>query len=348
MNLIEDLKILDFTTLLPGPYSTFLLTTMGAKVMRVSAPGKSDMVLESGPRNSQGVTANRLWLTDGKEETVLDLKTEEGVKEVLRLIEEEGYNCIFEQFRPGVMEKFGLGYNQLKEKYPHIIYVSITGYGQSGPLRDRAGHDINYLSLSGIMSYSGRREEGPVLYGTQIADLSAAQNAAMGALAAHSSRKDTGKGAWVDVSMLDSVIPFNTMAGESALMNGENPKREDQWLNGGSLYDFYETKDGKYMSVGSLEPKFWKNFCTAMGHEDWIEAGCVCRDFREKKEILREDFLKEDRAYWTDKFKDIDACVEPVLSVTEALVGNENCKERQALKEVDGGTIYANPVKFIF
>lgn len=154
--MLKNLKILDFTTLLPGPYATFLLASMGAKVTKVSAPGKTDLVLEGGPRASSGETANRIWLHHNKEEIFVDLKSEAGLEKILGLLKAEAYNCIFEQFRPGVMDKLGLGYKAVKKIAPDIVYVSISGYGQEGVYAHRAGYDINYLALSGNMSYSGR------------------------------------------------------------------------------------------------------------------------------------------------------------------------------------------------
>ena len=360
--MLENLKVLDFTTLLQGPYATFLLASMGAKVTKVSAPGKIDLVLESGPRASTGETANRIWLHHNKDEIFVDLKNKEGLRKILKLIESGQYNCIFEQFRPGVMDKLGLGYKTVKEIAPDIVYVSISGYGQEGEYAMRAGHDINYLALSGNMSYSGREAFGPALYGMQVADIAASQNSVIGVLAAHNQRQLTGKGAHVDVAILDSAIPFNAMSGVGAMLSGRDPKREEQLLNGGSLYDFYPTSDGGYMSVGALEPKFWEAFCRVMGHEDWIEAGCACPDFREKKAILRKEFESKTRDYWTKIFANVDACVEPVLSVTEALLERKNARDRDSVINVLSATdedqpdsrkykekeiwIYGSPIKF--
>lgn len=350
MNLLADLKILDFTTLLPGPYATWMLGEMGAHVLKISAPGKKDLVLDSKPKTQNGLSANRAWLNNKKNEIFLNLKDQAGRKEILRLINEEGYNCIIEQFRPGVMAKFGLAYEDIKEIQDDIIYLSLTGYGQDGPYKDKAGHDINYLALSGLMSYSGRKETGPVLYGMQIADIASAQNSVIGILAALNKRNSTGKGTYIDISILDSVIPFNAMAGAGAMMDGINPQREEDFLNGGSLYDFYQTKEGKYISFGALEPKFFERFCKIIGKEEWIEAGCVCPDFKEKKEVLREIFMEKTRDEWTQIFKDADCCVEPVLNLKEALIDNKNAKIRNTIKtiEIAGEEIkvYANPIKF--
>lgn len=350
MNLLENLKILDFTTLLPGPYATWMLAEMGVDVLKISAPGRKDLVLDSEPKTQNGLSANRAWLNNKKKEIFLNLKEEAGKKEVFRLIKEEGYNCIIEQFRPGVMAKFGLAYEDIKEIQDDIIYLSLTGYGQDGPYKDKAGHDINYLALSGLMSYSGRKETGPVLYGMQIADIASAQNSVIGILAALNKRNETGFGTYIDVSILDSVIPFNAMAGAGAMMDENNPKREEDFLNGGSLYDFYQTKDDKYLSFGALEPKFFERFCKIIGKEGWIEAGCVCPDFKEKKEILRNIFKEKTRDEWAQIFKDVDCCVEPVLDLKEALLEDKNTKIRKTIKtiNIDGNevNVYANPIKF--
>lgn len=350
MNLLENLKILDFTTLLPGPYATWMLAEMGAEVLKISAPGKKDLVLDSDPKTENGLSANRAWLNNKKKEIFLNLKDQAGKKEIERLIKEEGYNCIIEQFRPGVMAKFGLAYEDIKAIKDDIIYLSLTGYGQDGPYKDKAGHDINYLALSGIMSYSGRKETGPVLYGMQVADMAAAQNSIIGILAALNKRNASGEGTYIDVSILDSVIPFNTMAGAGAMMNGINPERESDFLNGGSLYDFYEAKDNKFLSFGALEPKFFERFCKIIGKEEWIEAGCVCPDFKEKKEILREIFKGKTRDERTHIFKDADCCLEPVLDLKEALLASDNTSQREMIKTIntDGEEVhvYSNPIKF--
>lgn len=350
MNLLDNLKILDFTTLLPGPYATWMLGEMGAHILKISAPGRKDLVLDSEPKTQNGLSANRAWLNNKKKEIFLNLKEEAGKKEIIRLIKEEGYNCIIEQFRPGVMANFGLAYEDVKEIQDNIIYLSLTGYGQDGPYKDKAGHDINYLALSGLMSYSGRQETGPVLYGMQIADIASAQNSVIGILAALNKRNETGLGTYIDVSILDSVIPFNAMAGVGAMMSGNNPKREEDFLNGGSLYNFYQTKDNKYLSFGGLEPKFFERFCKIIGKEEWVEKGCVCPDFKEKKEVLRKIFKEKTRDEWTLIFKDADCCVEPVLDLKEALLEDKNTKIRKSINtiDIDGEQIkvYSNPIKF--
>lgn len=350
MNLLNNLKILDFTTLLPGPYATWMLAEMGAEVLKISAPGRKDLVLDSEPLAKNGLSANRAWLNNKKKEIFLNLKEEASQKEIIRLIKEEGYNCIIEQFRPGVMAKFGLAYEDIKKVQSDILYLSLTGYGQNGPYKDRAGHDINFLALSGIMGHSGRKDGGPVLYGMQVADMAAAQNAIIGILAALNKRNATGNGSYIDVSILDSVIAYNTMTGAGLMMTGMNPGREENSLNGGSLYDFYQTKDDKYLSFGALEPKFFEKFCKLIGKEEWIVAGCLCPDYKEKKEVLREIFKEKTRDEWVNIFDGADCCIEPVLDLKEALLTSKNTKLRKTIEtiNIDGEDIcvYTNPIKF--
>ena len=350
MNLLDDLKILDFTTLLPGPYATWQLAEMGAKITKISAPNRPDLVLEMEPKTENGVSANYAWMNHAKDEIFLDLKSEDGVNEVKRLIKEEGYNCIIEQFRPGTMAKFGLSYDEVKEFAPDIIYCSLTGYGQNGPYRDKAGHDINYLALSGVASFSGRKESGPVLYGSQIGDIASSLNAIIGILAAHNKRKENGKSIFIDIGILDSLIPLNSMLGAGAMLDKNNPTRECHWLNGSGIYDFYQTKDGRYISIGSVEGKFFKTLLEVLGHEDWLEEGATIESAGQYKEQIIADIKSKTFDEWVEIFKEKDACVEPVLSVTEALVESENTKERSSTQKVNikGEEIltYANPIKF--
>lgn len=200
------------------------------------------------------------------------------------------------------------------------------------------------------MGHSGRSNQGPVLYGVQVADMASAQNAIIGILAALNKRNQTGEGSFVDVSILDSVIPYNTMAGAASMMENKNETREGNSLNGGSLYDFYQTKDGKYYSFGALEPKFFETFCKIIGKEEWMEAGCVCEDYKEKKKELADIFRSKARAEWEEILKDADCCVEPVLELNEVLLASENTVARESVKTVEIAgekvKVYNNPIKF--
>ena len=216
----------------------------------------------------------------------LNLKDPRAVKIVRRLIAD--YDILIEQFRPGVMARFGLDYETLKAANPALIYCSLTGYGQTGPMRNRAGHDINYLARSGIVSYSGRKASGPCLMGIQIADVaSGSNNSVIGILAAVVHRQTTGEGQHVDVSMTDGAVAFNALSAAAYLVDGTETCCEEGVLNGGSLYDFYETKDGKYLSFGGLEPQFFAAFCETIGRPDLIAGGVIPPDLPRVKEEVR-------------------------------------------------------------
>ena len=332
---LEGLKILDFSTLLPGPFATTMLADLGAEVLKISGPGKPDIVLDYPPFiEGTTVSANQAWLGRNKKTMLLNLKKPGAVEVVKKLIME--YDIVMEQFRPGVMEKLGLGYEALAEINPRLIYCSLTGYGQTGPLSHRAGHDINYLARSGNMAQAGRAETGPVLTNMQVADVAVgSMNSVIGILAAVQYRNRTGKGQRVDIAMLDGLIPFNGMDGTAFLAAGKVPKREGERLNGGCMYDFYETKDGQYLSVGALEPKFWAEFCHCIGREDLIEGSVWPEDVKAVKEVIRGILKEKTRDEWMAVFDGCDVCVEPVLSVQEALLEDAHIRAREMVVEVE-------------
>ena len=335
MGALDGLKVLDFSTLLPGPYASLILADLGAEVLKISAPDRSDLVLEYGPRiEGTDMTACQAWLCRNKKTMFLDLKLPESVEIVKKLVKE--YDIVLEQFRPGVMSRLGIGYEELKEENPGVIYCALTGYGQTGPLRDAAGHDINYMSRSGILSHAGREEEGPSLMNFQVADIAVGSlNTVIGILAAVHYRAHTGKGQFIDVSMLDGCVPFNSLDGAGFLVSGEEPEREKMMLNGGCMYDFYRTKDGRYMSVGSLEPKFWKQFCTAIGREDLIDGTVWPENVQEIKAQIRGIFMTKTQKEWVEIFSHYDACVQPVMNLTEALLNDEQIRAREMVVDVE-------------
>ena len=226
MGALDGYKVLDFSTLLPGPYATMTLADLGAEVLKVSGRDKYDLVVNWPPVvKGAEVTGAQAWLGRGKKTIHLNLKKPAAVEAVKKLVME--YDIIVEQFRPGVMKKLGLSYEILRQVNPRIIYCSITGYGQTGPMSMRAGHDINYISRSGIAASAGRREGGPSLYNFQIADVAGGSlNAVASILAAIIYRERTGEGQYIDVSMQDSVVPFNSMDGAAYFAGGEVPSRE--------------------------------------------------------------------------------------------------------------------------
>jgi len=344
---LSNLKILDFSTLLPGPYASLILADMGAKVIKISSSKRPDIVADYPPFiDGADISVNQAWLGRNKENLFLNLKNPKALEIVKKLIME--YDIVLEQFRPGVMDKLGLGYDVLKELNPKLIYCSLTGYGQTGPLKNNAGHDINYLARSGNMSYSGKKKTGPVLTNMQIADVAVgSMNSVLGILAAVNYRNMTGEGQYIDISMYDGLIPFGAMDAAAFLADGIEPDRESTRLNGGCMYDFYETKDGKYLSVGSLEPQFWKEFCTLIGREEYIKGSVFPDDVDKVKEDIKGVLKSKTRDEWMEIFKDKDVCVEPVLSLKEALLEDEHVHDRKMVVDVNVPTAKDKKIKQI-
>ena len=345
MGALDGLKILDFSTLLPGPYATMMLADMGAEVLKISSAGRPDLVVNYEPYiGDSGISACQAWLGRNKKTMFLNLKTEEAREIIKELIMD--YDIILEQFRPGVMARMGIGYEDLKAVNPRLIYCALTGYGQTGPLKDAAGHDINYLARSGIISHAGKQAGGPSLMNFQIADVAVgSMNSVIGILAAVYHRSMTGKGQFVDISMLDGCIPFNSLDGAGFLVSGKQPGREQELLNGGCIYDYYETKDGEYMSVGSLEPKFWKEFCKGIGREDLIPETVWPKDLDRVKGEIRQIFKTKTKEEWVEIFDQYDACVQPVLNLKEALLEDRHIKDRNMVVEVPMPTYPGKNVK---
>jgi len=322
---LAGLKILDFTTLLPGPYATQLLTDMGAEVLRIESPTRPDLVklmppFVGGNNNGKGkVSAAHATLNRNKQSMAIDLKHGSAKDIIHKLLPE--YDIVIEQFRPGVMQRLGLDFDSLKEIQPNLIYCSITGYGQTGPLKDRAGHDINYLALSGLASFSGREDTGPVLSGTQIADIAGgSHHGAMAIMAAVIQRSSTGKGQYLDISMSDAAMALTTMFGSNALTSGEDPDYGHEMLNGGLFYDYYQTSDNRYISIGSLEPNFALALLSLLELNDWKNK--LADQSLETQQLLKtaigEKVQAQPLAYWQAEFAKVDACVEPVLTMNEA------------------------------
>lgn len=349
MSALKNLKVLDFSTLLPGPFATMMLADMGAEILRIESATRPDMSREIPPFLG-GVSTKHAALNRNKRAITLDLKNAHAVELVEKMVSE--YDILVEQFRPGVMDRLGLGYDRLKEINPGLIYCSITGYGQTGPYRDRAGHDNNYLSISGINGYSGREGERPPLMGTQVADIACGSlHGVVGILAAVNHRHVTGEGQYVDISMTDAAFSLNVMYGTDYLAAGIEPSAGKEMINGGSFYDYYETSDGRYVSVGSLEPQFFERLCMTLGGKDLMSQGAKQDPARQRAFKLRLEaiFKTKSLEQWQEVFSDKDACVEPVLKFSEA-AKHEQIRERGMVVSVpyaDGSTVeqIAHPIK---
>lgn len=336
--LLSELKILDFSIILPGPFATMFLSDLGADVIRVENPYNPDLLRVLTPflDKENKYSYYHAHINRNKKSMSLDLKKKESIEIIMELIKE--YDIVVEQFRPGVMAKLGLSYEDLKKVNPGIIYCSITGYGQTGPLKNRAGHDINYLSTSGIMSYSGRKDIGPNQMGIQVADIGGGSyNTIIGILAAALNRTFTGKGRHIDVSMTDCLFSFQiNAAGKEFADEGHMAYGNDR-LNGGSIYGFYEAGDGKFLSFGGLEPKFFNNFCDTLGLPELKKGGVeqIGMDLADSQRKVAEAVKKQPRDYWLKKFDELDACVAPVLTFDEA-IETEYVKSRELIVEIMG------------
>lgn len=347
---LSSLKVLDFTTLLPGPFGAMLLADWGAEVVRVESPTRPDMVRMLPPL-VDGISACHAFLNRSKKSLALDLKRPEAVAVVKQLVQE--FDIVVEQFRPGVMDRLGVGYEALKEANPGVIFCSITGYGQTGPYKDRAGHDLNYLSIAGMTSYNGRRDSGPAPINMQVADVAGGSyHSVMAILAAVIHRQQTGVGQHIDISMTDAAFSMHALTAPPALVGGVEPQLEQTQLNGGSFYDCYETADGRWLSVAGLEPQFFNQFCQAVGHPEWSAKGLALNP--DIQGPLKQDIaaVMKTRTFdqWVATFSQLDACVEPVLSFSEAC-SHPQIAERNLVVDVPtpaGGSQrqLASPVKF--
>lgn len=349
---LTGLKVLDFSTLLPGPFATMMLADLGAEVIHVESPTRMDLVRIMPPYADGQATAHA-YLNRNKQSISLDLKQAASIEQVKQLIGQ--YDILIEQFRPNVMARLGLSYEDLKAINPRLIYCSITGYGQTSNYKDRAGHDINYLALSGISGHSGRQDSGPPPLGIQVADVAGGSlHAVIGVLAAVIERQVSGQGQHIDISMTDCAFSLNSMAAAAQVAGGEAQVAEGGMLNGVSFYDYYKTQDGRYLSIGSLEPQFMMGLAMALQLPIVAEKGVsmLPEDRQAVRAAIADVVVSQSFAHWQQVFAALDVCVEPVLSLAEA-VGSDLAQQRGWLVDVPLATgetatqkQLAHPIKF--
>lgn len=343
---LTGVRVLDFSQLLPGAVCTMFLADLGAEVTKIEPPGAGDAA-----RGPEGAPPSGIFhITNrNKRSLALDLKTPEAVEIVRRLVAES--DVVVEGFRPGVMARFGLGYDDLRAIRPALVYCSITGFGQSGPLAHKAGHDINYQAQAGVLGQNVIDGSRPSPGNFPIADLAGGGlSSAVGILAALLDARMTGQGRHVDIAMADCAMALNLGALSSLQMFRSDPVPGEDILSGGlPCYRTYETADGRHIAVGALEPKFWQAFCTAVGRPDLMARGW---DMGPKREAAVAEiaavFAGKTFAEWQELLRDIDACVSPVLNLAESL-DNDNAAARGMVLTVDGGGLktrqYANPIR---
>jgi alpha-methylacyl-CoA racemase len=318
---LDGVRVLDLSRLLPGGFCSLLLADFGAQVTKVEDTRAGDYVRWAPPafEGAEDSAKGALFvaLNRGKRSVRLDLKTQGGREALLRLARD--HDVLLESFRPGVLDRLGVGWERLREVNPGLVYCAITGYGLTGPNVARSGHDLNYLGLNGVLALSGEGDGPPVQAGAQIADLGGgALMAAFGILAALRHRDATGEGQVVDVSMFDGALSWLAMVAARVFAAGERPRRGGEMLGGAVVcYRPYACRDG-WVTLGALEPKFWAAFCRGVGREDLVE-----RQFERPGSATHAEveaiFAARTRAEWETFAAEHDCCLEPVLEVEEAL-----------------------------
>jgi crotonobetainyl-CoA:carnitine CoA-transferase CaiB-like acyl-CoA transferase len=337
---LEGVRVLDLSRLLPGGFCSLLLADFGAEVLKVEDTGMGDYIRWSPPyyegAEDSAKSALYLALNRNKRSIRLNLKSDEGREVLLKLVRE--YDVLLESFRPGVLDRLGVGFERMREENPKLVYCAISGYGQDGPLRDRSGHDMNYLGLIGMLGITGEAGGPPVQPAGQIADLGGgALMAAFGILAALRS----GKGQMVDVSMADGALSWLAMVAARYFADGAVPQRGRMELSGGLIcYRPYACSDG-YVTLGALEPKFWQAWCRGVDREDLIERQFEAPGSDAHAQVER-IFLERTRDEWTEFASQHDCCLEPVLDLDEAL-GSDLVRAREMVVELDQPG--AGPVK---
>ncbi|HJR45915.1 MAG TPA: CaiB/BaiF CoA-transferase family protein [Actinomycetota bacterium] len=346
---LEGLRVLDLTRLLPGGYATLLLADMGADVLKVEEPGKGDYIRWTPPIVGE-FSASHIALNRNKRSMTLNLKSEEGRALFLELAGE--HDVVIESFRPGVLERLGVGWSVLSERHPALIYCAITGYGQDGPRAQVAGHDANYIGYAGVLGIIGEEGRRPVVPGVQVGDLAGGGMAAVIAiLAALERRRRTGLGDFCDVSMMDGAMSWLTIHAAAFVATGDEPERELMHLSGRyPCYRVYPAADG-WLSVGALEPQFWAALVAALDRPDLADDAFATGARRD--EVIGELealFSKNTRAEWMQRLQGLDVCVGPVNGFGEALVDPQARARRMAFEaDVPGAgewTHIGDPLKF--
>ncbi|MDR5695884.1 MAG: CaiB/BaiF CoA-transferase family protein [Armatimonadota bacterium] len=343
---LEGIRILDLTRLLPGAFCTMLLADLGADVLKVEEPERGDPLRWLFPQQAPFL---HHILNRNKRSLTLNLRTQPGRGIFLRLVREA--DVLVESFRPGTMDRLGVGYSVLREVNPGLVYCAITGYGQDGPYRDLPGHDLNYMGVAGALELFGTEGSAPAVPGLTIADIGGgAQMAATGILAALISRARTGCGQFVDISMTDGVISWLSVYVAWYLATGRSPRRGEHVLLGRyPCYAVYPTADG-YLTVGCLEERFWANLCRALGREEYIDLQWSEEHRKRIFNDLGAIFQTRTRQEWMEFFQDKDVCVGP-SSLLEEAIEDPHLRHRGMFVEVklpqEGSILQVGiPIKF--
>jgi crotonobetainyl-CoA:carnitine CoA-transferase CaiB-like acyl-CoA transferase len=302
---LAGIKVLDLSRMLPGPYCSMILADHGAEVIAIE---------------DRRFQADGLFFSDlnrNKRHISLNLKDPRGLKIFFQLADQA--DVLIEGFRPGVVARLGIDYPRVSHRNPRIIYCSISGFGQNGPLRERVGHDVNYLSRAGVLELIGTAETGPLIPGVQIADIAGgSMNAAVGILLALYAREKSGAGQYIDISMTDGVVGLLSLPAFFAGRNGTAPRRGDEQLSHRyACYNVYRTADDRYLAIGAVEQRFWNNLCQALGRPDLTALQYDDERREEVIGVLRQIFLGRTLADWEESLADVDVCFTGVQSLAE-------------------------------
>jgi crotonobetainyl-CoA:carnitine CoA-transferase CaiB-like acyl-CoA transferase len=331
---LQSIRVLDLSRLLPGPFCTMLLADFGAEVIKIEAPDLGDYARHYEPKIDENSVMFHS-LNRNKKSVTLDLKTDEGKDHFLQMVEKA--DVVVESFRPGVMKRLGLDFPVLEKVNPRLIYCAISGYGQTGPYAEMPGHDINYISYAGLLELMGEKDGKPIVPAVQVADLAGgAYPAITGILLALLEREKSGKGQFIDISMMDGVISLLQSTLPNYLMKNIPSKRGEQMLSGGlACYEVYQTKDGRWLAVGALEMKFWRVFCQKIGKPEWIALLNEPDEVQYKlKHDIQTVIYTKTLEEWMDIFNDAEACVSPVLTFAE-LVNHPQVQERKMFETIE-------------
>ncbi|WP_404996347.1 CaiB/BaiF CoA transferase family protein [Caldifermentibacillus hisashii] len=340
---LQSIRVLDLSRLLPGPFCTMLLADFGAEVIKIEAPDLGDYARQYEPKIDENSVMFHS-LNRNKKSVTLDLKTDEGKDQFFQMVGKA--DVVVESFRPGVMKRLGLDFPVLEKINPRLIYCAISGYGQTGPYAEMPGHDINYISYAGLLELMGEKDGKPIVPAVQVADLAGgAYPAVTGILLALLEREKSGKGQFIDISMMDGVISLLQSTLPNYLMKNIPSKRGEQMLSGGlACYEVYQTKDGRWLAVGALEMKFWRVFCQKIGKPEWIALLNEQDEVQYKlKHDIQNVIYTKTLAEWMDIFEDAEACVSPVLTFAE-LVNHPQVQARKMFEAIEQDGI---PVKHI-
>jgi len=316
---LKGIKVLDFSTLLPGPLASLFLAETGAEVIKIEKPLIGDEMRSSYPKwNDESISFS--MLNRGKKSLCLDLKDKNSLKALKPLIEKA--DILIEQFRPGVMKRLGLDYANIKKINNKIIYVSITGYGQTGPRKMLAGHDLNYIGNTGLLSLSMGSDENTTVPPALVADIAGGSYPAIINILLALRKRDLHQtGSYLDISMSDNLFPFMFWALGSGFVKNKWPINSDSLLSGGSpRYNIYQTKDGSYIAAAPLEDRFWKKFCEVIKLPNKFIN--MQNNQNEIIKRIRNIIISKDKNYWTKVFDEADCCCSTVKSIEEAINDN--------------------------